>query len=81
MMDRGLGNLARPKAQKVKKNGRFDSSDSSDEDAEAQVPIGFDYSDNFPSLPDFDGKGKQIRQAEERRKRLQNAGGQWGSES
>ena len=46
-------------------------SDSSDEEKEEQVPIGFNYVNNFPSLPDQDGKGKKLKEADERRKRMQ----------
>ena len=57
--------------------------DSSDEEenknADQQVPIGFDYTENFPSLPDFDGKGQRMKQAAERRQRLQADGGNWGN--
>jgi len=46
-MDRALGQKSRPKQGK---KGGVDSSDESD--LEDQLPIGFDYSDNFPELPD-----------------------------
>ena len=62
LMDRALGQKSRPKGGK----GR-DSSDDSDGEGDDQVPIGFDYSENFPALPDFDGKGKKMREAAERR--------------
>ena len=71
LMDRALGQKSRPKG------GKRRAGDSSDDDDEGddQVPIGFDYSENFPALPDFDGKGKKMRDAAERRQRLQQAGG------
>jgi len=72
LMDRCLGQKARPKERR-----KLDSSD--DSEGEDQVPIGYDYSENFPALPDFDGKGKQMRLAAERRQRLQAAAGDWGS--
>lgn len=43
------------------------------------MPIGFAYTENFPALPDEDGKGKQMRLAAERRQRLQAAAGDWSS--
>lgn len=52
--------------------------DSSDEEEKVdQEPIGFDYTENFPSLPDFDGKGQKMKMAADRRQRLQADGGEW----
>lgn len=69
-MDRAQGQKARP----VNKQAA-DSSDEAEKEDDAQIPIGFNYTDNFPALPDFDGKGKKMKEADERRKRLQAAGG------
>ena len=67
------GLMSQARGQKVRpKNNYADSSDS-DEDKNDQIPIGFDYSENFPELPDFDGKGKKMRQVAERRERLRKA--------
>ena len=51
------------KPKKPKKNKGYDS--SSEEEKEAQQPIGYEYQDNFPSLPDKDGKGKKMKEAAE----------------
>ena len=51
MMDQAQGQKARPKMQPSKP---VDSSDE-EEDKQDQVPVGFDYQDNFPELPDWDG--------------------------
>ena len=61
--------------KKAKKNYGYDSSD--EEEKQPQKPIGYQYQDNFPSLPDQDGYGKKIRDADERRKKLatKQAGG------
>lgn len=48
-----------------KNNNKLDSSDESED--EKQLPIGFAYTENFPALPDSDGKGRKARQAAERR--------------
>jgi hypothetical protein len=64
LMDRGLGQKIRPKNAK-NGNKKVDSSDESEK--EDQVPIGYAYSENFPELPDFDGKGKKIKEAADRR--------------
>ena len=45
IMDRALGQKSRPKVKN--KKGAIDSSDESEEE-ERQLPIGYDYSDNFP---------------------------------
>ena len=74
LMDRALGQKQRPKENKKRK--KFDSSDDSEEDHK-QVPVGFDYSENFPSLPDSDGRGKKMRAIAERKQRIQAAEGQW----
>jgi len=47
----------------------YDSSD--EEEKEPQMPINHQYGSNFPSLPDPDGKGKKIREANERRRKMQ----------
>ena len=47
------------KRKKPKKNAAYDSSD--EEEKEPQVPIGYQYQNNFPSLPDFDGQGKKMK--------------------
>ena len=52
-MDRAQGQKARP----VNKGQPADSSDEEESKNAEQVPIGFDYTENFPSLPDFEGKG------------------------
>ena len=54
--------------KKPKKSAAYDSSD--EEEKEPQQPIGYQYQDNFPSLPDVDGRGKKMREAEERRKKV-----------
>ena len=51
-MDRALGQKSRPKS---KKRRARDSSDDNSDNEDSQVPVGFDYSENFPALPDFDG--------------------------
>lgn len=67
-----MGQKHRPKGSRKR--------DSSDESGgEEQLPVGFAYADNFPALPDEDGKGKKAREAAERRQRLQAAGGEWGT--
>lgn len=59
-MDRAMGQKHRPKGGRKR--------DSSDESGgEEQLPVGFAYADNFPALPDEDGKGKKAREAAERR--------------
>ena len=73
-MDRALGQKARPKQAK----NNNDSSDS-DDDKPEQLPIGFDYTEAFPELPDFDGKGKQMKDIAERRQRLQANQASWGT--
>ena len=80
LMDNALGQKARPKDQKKKGKGRraYDSSDSSDDDQE-KLPLGHNYAGDFPSLPDFDGKGKAMRQANERRMRVQATSSQWAN--
>lgn len=69
LMDHARGQKVRPK--NVKRGVLEDSSDS-EEQKDDQIPIGFDYSQNFPELPDFDGQGKKMRQMAERRERLQH---------
>ena len=56
LMDSALG---QKRSKSKKKNKKQDSSDESE--GEAQVPIGFDYTENFPALPDQDGKGRKAR--------------------
>lgn len=65
LMSQAHGQKSRP----VNKKGQVDSSDDEEEKVE-QLPIGFDYTENFPALPDFDGKGRKLREADERRKKL-----------
>lgn len=65
----GITNESAGKSKKKpKKSTVYDSSD--EEEKEPQVPIGYQYQDNFPSLPDADGRGKKMREAEERRKKV-----------
>ena len=65
LMDRAQGQKSRPQ------NGKRQPLDSSDEEEKVdQEPIGFDYTENFPSLPDFDGKGQKMKMAADRRQRL-----------
>lgn len=45
--------------------------DSSDEEEQMIAPLAYQYEDNFPELPDHDGKGKQIRKQNELRKKMQ----------
>lgn len=73
-MDRAQGQKARP-VNPASRRQAADSSDEAEKDDDAQIPIGFNYTDNFPALPDADGKGKKMKEADERRKRLQAAGG------
>ena len=35
--------------------------DSSDSEEKQIAPLAYQYEDNFPELPDSDGRGKQIR--------------------
>ena len=64
-MESAYGQKSRPKQQKRKKRGAYDSSDSSEE--EERLPLGHDYAGAFPALPDADGRGARMRQANERR--------------
>ena len=64
----------------MNKRQPVDSSDEEEDKLDDQIPIGHDYIENFPALPDFDGKGQKMKQAAERRQRLQ-ADGEWNGEA
>lgn len=65
------------KKQQAAKQKKRLAADSSDEQEESQAPIVVDYSENFPALPDEDGRGRKIRQANERQARLQQSANGW----